>query len=62
MHHYDLKVVQLLLERGSNVDAATYTGITPLQVYSHYPSLWSEGSNSIVNFTGGFKEGLHLSG
>merc|ERR1719339_302472 len=27
----DLKVVQLLLERGSNVDAATYTGITPLQ-------------------------------
>jgi len=27
----DLEVVRLLLERGSNVDAATYTGITPLQ-------------------------------
>jgi len=27
----DLEVVKLLLERGSNVDAATYTGITPLQ-------------------------------
>merc|ERR1719370_1097113 len=27
----DLEVVKLLLERGCNVDAATYTGITPLQ-------------------------------
>jgi len=27
----DLEVVKLLLERGGNVDAATFTGITPLQ-------------------------------
>merc|ERR1719295_1688373 len=27
----DMEVVKLLLERGCNVDAATYTGITPLQ-------------------------------
>ena len=29
---YGVKVVKLLLERGAEVDAATYTGITPLQV------------------------------
>ena len=33
-HAYDVKVVKLLLERGVDVDAATYTGITPLQVLS----------------------------
>ena len=51
------KVVKLLLERGSNVDAATFTGVTPLQVARHLNL-----KGSILNFTGGFKEGLYHSG
>ena len=49
--------MKLLLEGGSNVDAATFTGVTPLQVARHL-SL----KGSFLNFTGGFKEGLYLSG
>ena len=56
-----MKVVKLLLERGCNVDAATYTGITPLQVYTKQ-KLSTILMKSIVMFTGGFEEGLYLSG
>ena len=61
IYPYYVKVVKLLLERGCNVDAATYTGITPLQVYI-IQKLSTMLIKCIVMFTGGFKEGLYLSG
>ena len=50
----------MLLERGGNVDTATFTGITPLQVIQSQLKISS--SASIVKNTGGFKEGLYLTG
>ena len=61
IYPHNVKVVKLLLERGCNVDAATYTGITPLQVYTKQ-KLSTMLMKSIVMFTGGFEEGLYLSG
>ena len=52
--------MKLLLERGGNVDTATYKGITPLQVSS--PTSKISSRCSIVKLTGGFKEGLYFPG